>query len=108
MTKQINDVHLKMILDNAFVFHHQPDQKLDRQWIVNLLDEILKKIETGKKYYHILKEHPKLSKIAKFGCEMFNNMENIIALRIWQILYTFVLRVENNTQLIPFGIISHG
>ena len=25
-------------------------------------------------------------------------MENI-ALRIWQILYTFVLRVENNTQL---------
>ena len=30
-------------------------------------------------------------------------MENI-ALRIWQILYTFVLQVENNTQLIPLGI----
>ena len=30
-------------------------------------------------------------------------MENI-ALRISQILYTFVLRVENNTQLIPLGI----
>ena len=33
-------------------------------------------------------------------------MENI-ALRIWQILYTFVLRVENNTQLIPLGIQEH-
>ena len=30
-------------------------------------------------------------------------MENI-ALRIWQILYTFVLRVENYTQLISLGI----
>ena len=29
-------------------------------------------------------------------------MENI-ALRIWQIWYTFVLRVENNTQLITLG-----
>ena len=29
-----------------------------------------------------------------------------IALRIWQILYTFVLRVESNTQLTPFGIHS--
>ena len=36
----------------------------------NLLDEILKKIEIGKIYYHILNEHPKLSKIAKFGCKM--------------------------------------
>ena len=27
-----------------------------------------------------------------------------IALRIWQILYTFVLRVKNNIQLIPLGI----
>ena len=62
---------------------------------------ILKKYR--QEYYHILKEHPKLRKIAKFGCEMFYNIENI-ALRIWQILYTFVLRVENNTQLIPLGI----
>ena len=30
-------------------------------------------------------------------------MENI-ALRIWQILYTIVLRVGNNTQFIPLGI----
>ena len=30
-------------------------------------------------------------------------MENI-AFPLWQILYTFVLRVENNTQLIPLGI----
>ena len=29
------------------------------------------KIRNRQKYYHILKEHPKLSKIAKFGCEMF-------------------------------------
>ena len=29
------------------------------------------KIRNGQKYYHILKEHPKLSKIAKFGSEMF-------------------------------------
>ena len=36
-----------------------------------LLDEILIKIETGKKYYPIMKEHPKLSKVAKFGYEMF-------------------------------------
>ena len=50
-----------------------------------------------------MKERPKRSKIAKFGFEMFQNMENI-ALRIWQILYTFVLRVENNTQLIPLSI----
>ena len=31
-------------------------------------------------------------------------MENI-AFRIWQILYTIVFRVENNTQLIPLGIL---
>ena len=30
-------------------------------------------------------------------------MENI-ALQSWQILYTFVLQVENNTQLIALGI----
>ena len=35
------------------------------------LDEILKKNQNRQKYYHILKEHPKLSKITKFGCEMF-------------------------------------
>ena len=34
---------------------------------------------------------------------MLYSIENI-ALRIWLILYTFVLRVENNTQLIPLGI----
>ena len=67
---------------------------------MDLLDGILKKFETGK---NILKEHPKLSKIVKFGCKMLHTIENI-ALRIWQILYTFVLRVENNTHLIPLGI----
>ena len=51
----------------------------------------------------MLKEHRKLSKIVKFGCKMLYTIENL-ALRIWQILYTFVLRVENNTQLIPLGI----
>ena len=30
-------------------------------------------------------------------------MENV-ALQIWQILYTFVLRVENNTQLIALPV----
>ena len=55
------------------------------------------------KYYHILKEHPKLSKIAMFGCKMFYTTENI-AFRIWQILYTFVLWMENNTQLMPLGM----
>ena len=39
-------------------------------WTFNLLDEILKKIETDKLGL-VLKEHPKLSKIEKFGCEMF-------------------------------------
>ena len=43
---------------------------VNRQWTFNLLDKILKKIKIGKKYYHGLKEHPKLSKIAKFGCKM--------------------------------------
>ena len=33
------------------------------------------------------------SKIAKFGCEMLENVENI-ALRSWQILYIVVLRAE--------------
>ena len=31
---------------------------------------VLKKIEIGKKHYPSLKEHPKLSKIAMFGCKM--------------------------------------
>ena len=31
----------------------------------------LDEIQNRQKYYQILKEHPKLSKIAKFGCEMF-------------------------------------
>ena len=39
-------------------------------WTFNLLDEILKKIEKDK-LASVLKEHPKLSKIAKFGCEVF-------------------------------------
>jgi hypothetical protein len=34
-----------------------------------------------------------MSKIAKFGCEMLENAENI-ALQSLQILYTFVLRAE--------------
>ena len=44
------------------------------------------------KYHHSLKEHPTFTKIAKFGCEMLLIVENI-ALQIWQILYTFVLRI---------------
>ena len=44
------------------------------------------------KYHHTLKEHPTFTKIAKFGCEMLETVENI-ALQIWKILYTFVLRV---------------
>ena len=35
---------------------------------LNLLDKILEKFETGKNI--IVKEHPKLSKVAEFGCEM--------------------------------------
>ena len=44
------------------------------------------------KYHHSLKEHPTFTKIAKFGCEMLQTVEDT-ALQIWQILYTFVLRV---------------
>ena len=44
------------------------------------------------KYHHSLKEHATFTKIAKFGCEMLQTVENI-ALQISQILYTFVLRV---------------
>ena len=77
-------------------------EKVD-EWTFNLLDGILKKIETGKNITTSdLERISKLSKIAKFGCKKLYTIENI-ALRIWQILYTFVLRVENNTQLIPFG-----
>ena len=35
------------------------------EWTFNLL-EIFKKIRNRQKYYQILKEHPKLSKIAEF------------------------------------------
>ena len=41
-----------------------------RQWTFPLLHEILRKFKIGKKYHHSLKEHPKFSKIAEFGCEM--------------------------------------
>ena len=63
----------------------------------------MEKNQNGQKLYYSLKEHPKLSIIAKFGCKMLYTIQNI-ALQIWQILYIFVLRVENNTQLIPLGI----
>jgi hypothetical protein len=43
-----------------------------------------------------------MSKIAKFGCEMWSNAENI-ALQSLQILYTFVLRVEIATIVTIFG-----
>ena len=36
----------------------------------NFLDGVLKKIEIGKKYYHSLKGHPKLSKITMSGCKL--------------------------------------
>ena len=61
------------------------------------------KIRNWQKYYHISKKHRKLSKIAKFGCKMFYTIKNIV-LQIWQIFYTFALRVDNNTHLIPLGI----
>jgi hypothetical protein len=41
-----------------------------------------------------------MSKIAKFGCEMLWNAENI-ALQSSQILYTFVLRAEIATTFGP-------
>ena len=42
-----------------------------------------------------MKEHPMFNKIAKFGCEMLQNVENIaLRIRSWQILYIFVLRAE--------------
>jgi hypothetical protein len=41
-----------------------------------------------------------MSKIAKFGCEMLYNAENI-ALQNSQILYTFVLRAEITTTFRP-------
>ena len=34
------------------------------------MDKILKKNRNSKIHYHSIKEHVKLSKIAKFGCEM--------------------------------------
>ena len=42
-------------------------QEIEMEWTFNLLDEILEKNRNRKKYYHCLKEHPKL---AKFGCKM--------------------------------------
>jgi hypothetical protein len=41
-----------------------------------------------------------MSKIAKFGCEMLSNAENI-ALQSLQILYTFVLRAKIATIFGP-------
>ena len=65
------------------------------------------KIRNWQKYYHILKEHPKLSIIAKFGCKMLYTIENI-ALRIWQIFYTFVLVGEAEVQKYMFTYHTEG
>jgi hypothetical protein len=42
-----------------------------------------------------------MSKIAKFGCEMLYNAENIALQRSLQMLYTFVLRAEIATIFGP-------
>ena len=44
--------------------------------------------------YHSMREHLKISKIGKFACEMFQNVENT-GLKILQIFNIFVLRAEN-------------
>ena len=35
------------------------------------------KIQNRQKFHNSLKEHPMFSKIAKFGCEMLETVENI-------------------------------
>ena len=40
------------------------------------------------------REHPKVTKIPKFACEMLQNVENI-GLKILQIFNIFVLRAKN-------------
>ena len=45
-------------------------------------------------FYYSQKEDPKISRITKFGGEMFYSTKNI-ALRSLQILYIFVSRKEN-------------
>jgi hypothetical protein len=47
-------------------------------------------------YHYSSKEHPKISKIAKFGCEMLQNTKNI-ALWNFQILSILVLRAGKFT-----------
>ena len=50
----------------------------------------------NKIFYYSLKEHPKISRIAKFGGEMLENMENMASQSL-QICIYFVLREKKVT-----------
>ena len=45
-------------------------------------------------HYQSMREHLKISKTAKFACEMFQNVKDL-GLNILQISNIFVLRAEN-------------
>ena len=60
----------KLIYNNRNDNNNKCPLEVVCKWTFPLLHEILRKFKIGKKYHHSLKEHPKFSKIAKFGCEM--------------------------------------
>ena len=50
--------------------------------------------KTNKIFYYSLKEHPKISRIAKFGGEMLENMENM-ASQICKFVYICITREKS-------------
>jgi hypothetical protein len=56
-------------------------------------------------HYHSSKKHFKMSKIAKFACELLSKSEENIALWSSQILYIFASRAEKITIFEPKVVI---
>ena len=65
--------------------------------------------DLGKKnkiYHHSWKEHLGISKIAKFGFEMFSNAENI-ALQSLQILYIYLYKAQKSVTILANGVTNN-
>ena len=56
---------------------HSIDTKNERPMDLSPIRQNFEKIQNRQKFHNSLKEHPMFSKIAKFGCEMLETVENI-------------------------------
>ena len=66
-----------------------------RKICVNIqFNQNFEKFGIMKIHYHSMREHLKISKTARFSCEMFQNVKDL-GLKILQISNIFVLRAEN-------------